>query len=124
MSQSRDKRGQSRGGKNSNWKNKIKCYNCQNMAHFVSKCKHKKNENDEANMVSDEQSCDCLLLAVRSCLDSWILDSGTSFHTIVNREMFKNYTAGTFHKLYLADGEAQEIVAIGDVNIRVPNGSV
>lgn len=75
-------------------------------------------------MVSRDESRDCLLLAVKSCLDSFILDSEASFHTIANRKVFKNYIAGIFGKVYFADGEALKIVGIGDVKIRVPNTSV
>lgn len=57
-------------------------------------------------------------------LDSWILDFGVSFYTITNRELFENYVVGNSDKVYLADGEALEIVGKGDVRIRVPNGSV
>jgi hypothetical protein len=62
---------------------------------------------------------DDLLLFVESPLDSWVLDSGASFYTIPIREVLKNYVAGDFGKVYLADGTALDVVGLGDVRIRV-----
>ena len=42
--------------------------------------KPKKNEDDSANVVTEEVQ-DALLLAVDSPLDDWVLDSKASFHT-------------------------------------------
>lgn len=42
----------------------------------------------------------------------------------VNCEMFENYIAVNFDKVYLADGEPFEIVGMSDVRICVPNGSI
>jgi hypothetical protein len=62
--------------------------------HFKKNCKEprKKTGNDFANMVTEEVY-DALLLFVVSPLDSWVLDSGASFHTIAIREILKNYVA-------------------------------
>nr|CAN80650.1 hypothetical protein VITISV_022906 [Vitis vinifera] len=93
--------------------------------HFKRQCKNpkKKNEDDSANAVTEEVQ-DALLLTVDSPLDDWVLDSGTSFHTIPHREIIQNYIAGDFGKVYLADGSALDVVGLGDVRISLPNGSV
>ncbi|RVW47729.1 Retrovirus-related Pol polyprotein from transposon TNT 1-94 [Vitis vinifera] len=93
--------------------------------HFKRQCKSpkKKNEDDSANVVTEEVQ-DALLLAVDSPLDDWVLDSGASFHTTPHREIIQNYVAGDFGKVYLADGSALDVVGLGDVRISLPNGSV
>jgi hypothetical protein len=67
---------------------------------------------------------DALLLSVDSPLDSWVLDSGASFHTTPILEVLKNYVAGDFGKVSLADGTALDVVGLGDVRIRVHSDMV
>lgn len=67
---------------------------------------------------------DALLLSIDSPLDSWVLDLGASFHTIVIREILEKYVAGDLGKVYLVDESALEIVGMGDVRIRVQSDLV
>ena len=55
------------------------CWNCGKTGYFRNQCESpkKKNEDDSANVVTEEVQ-DALLLAVDSPLDDWILDSGAS----------------------------------------------
>jgi len=71
-----------------------------------------------------EEVLDAILLSIDSPLDSWILDSGASFHTTAICEILENYVAGDFGKVYLADGSALDTVGMGDVRIRVHSDSV
>ena len=94
----------------------IQCWNCEKTGYFRRQCKipKKKNEDDSANAITEEVH-DALLLAIDSPLDDWVLDSGSSFHTIPHREIIQNYVASDFGKVYLADGSALDVVGIGDV---------
>ena len=56
--------------------------------------------------------------------DSWILDSGASFHTTSQRDLLENYATVNHRKVYLADGEPLDIIGIEDVKLKMPNGSV
>uniref|UniRef100_A0A0D2ZY29 Uncharacterized protein n=1 Tax=Brassica oleracea var. oleracea TaxID=109376 RepID=A0A0D2ZY29_BRAOL len=47
---------------------------------------------------------------VDSPVDSWVLDSGGSFHTTPHRNIMENYVAGNYGKVYLADGLPLDIV--------------
>ncbi|PON34519.1 hypothetical protein PanWU01x14_343800 [Parasponia andersonii] len=57
-------------------------------------------------------------------IDSWILDSGASFHTTAHRDVLENYVTGNYGKVYLADGELLDIVGMGDIRLKMSNGSV
>ena len=60
----------------------VQCWNCGKTGHFRNQCKSPKNKNedDSANVVTEEVQ-DALLLVVDSPLDDWVLNSGASFHT-------------------------------------------
>ena len=119
-------RSKSRKGRSkSKPRRQLECWNCGKTGHIRKNCWElkKKNENDSANVVTEEVH-DALLLSVDSPIESWVLDSGASFHTTAHREIIQNYVAGDFGKVYLADDEALDVVGMGDVRITLPNGSV
>ena len=66
----------------------VQYWNCGKTGHFKRQCKspRKKNEDDSANVVTEEVQ-DALLLVVDSLFDDWVLDSGASFHTTPHREI-------------------------------------
>ena len=59
-------------------------------------------EDDDDSINSAEDIRDALILSVDSPIDSWILDSGASFHSSPNNELFRNFKSGNFEKVYLA----------------------
>uniref|UniRef100_A0A0D3AR70 Retrovirus-related Pol polyprotein from transposon TNT 1-94-like beta-barrel domain-containing protein n=1 Tax=Brassica oleracea var. oleracea TaxID=109376 RepID=A0A0D3AR70_BRAOL len=61
---------------------------------------------------------------VDSPVDSWVLDSGASFHTTLHHNIMENYVAGNYGKVYLADGLPLDIVGIGDINLKMSDGRV
>jgi hypothetical protein len=101
----------------------LECWNCGKTGHIKKNCTKPKKKNDSANVVTEEVH-DALLLSVDSPIESWVLESGASFHTIAHREIIQNYVAGDFGKVYLVDDEALDVVGMGDVCITLPNGSV
>ena len=62
---------------------------------------------------------DALILAMDSDSDSWVIDSGASFHATANRKLLQNYVAGDFGKVYLGDNEPCSVVRRGDVQIQL-----
>ena len=56
--------------------------------------------------------------------DSWVLDLGASFYTTSQHDLLENYVVGNHGKVHLAYGEPLDIIGIGDVKLKVPNGSV
>ena len=56
-----------------------------------------------------------IILTVDSPLDSWVLDSAASFHTIGIHEILENYVSGDFKKMYLAYGTTLDVVGIHQI---------
>ena len=56
-------------------------------------------------MVSNKFEEDVLFLYLESVDDSWVLDSGTSFHATPHRGYFVDYVEGNFGLVYLGDNE-------------------
>ena len=127
---SKNGRSQSRNGQSRNGQGVV-CWNCGKPGHIKKYCKEpKKNaekngdkKDDEANVVTEEVR-DALLLTVDNSCESWIIDSGASFHTTACRDVLENYVAGNHGKVYLADGEPLDIVGFGDVRLKMPNALV
>ena len=64
------------------------------------------------------------MLSVNIPIESWILDSGASFHSTSCKESLQNYVAGNFGKVYLADDEPLDIVEKGEVQLKTVNGTI
>ena len=50
---------------------------------------------------------------MNSPVESWILDSGASFHSSPSKELFQNFKSGNFGKVYLDDNKTLEIEGKG-----------
>ena len=70
-------------------------------------------------MVSNKSEEDTLLLSLESTDDSWILDSGASFHATPHRSYFIDYVQGDFGLIYLGDNEPYQIFGKGNVKIKL-----
>ncbi|CBI18761.3 unnamed protein product, partial [Vitis vinifera] len=68
----------------------VQCWNCGKTCHFRRQCKSpkKKNEDDSANVVTEEVH-DALLLAVDSPLDDWVLDSQLCFIPLHTKKSYR-----------------------------------
>ena len=120
-------RGKSRNGRSKSRNGRfVQCWNCGQTGHLKKNCKalKKGDKPDNAANAATAEEHDALLLSVDSSFDSWVIDSGASFHTTADRNVLENYVAGNYGKVYLADGEPLDIVGMGDVRLKMPNGSV
>ena len=73
--------------------------------------------------IRDRDIGDALILCVNNPVESWILDSGASFHSSPSKELLQNFKSGNFGKVYLADNKALEIEGKGDVCIKTTSGN-
>ena len=99
-------------GKSPNKPN-VKCWSCGEKSHFRADCtkrkQNHKSEDDDDSIYSAEDIEDALILSVDSPIESWILDSGASFHSSPNKELLRNFKSKNFEKVYLADNKDLKI---------------
>ena len=74
-------------------------------------------------MVSKKFEEDALLLSLECVDDSYVLDSGASFHATPHRGYFIDYVQGDFGVIYLRDNEPCQIVGKRKVKIKLQNGN-
>ena len=58
-----------------------------------------------------------------SPIESEILDSGASFHSSPNKELFRNFKSGNFEKVYLANNKDLEMEEKRDACIKTLAGN-
>ena len=123
-------RGNSRKGRSKSRLGKIECWNCGKKGHLKKDCKSSKEtkrwttgeEIKEANVTGDVLQ-DALILSVDNISDSWVVDSGASFHATPHRKHFLDYVQGDFGQVHLGDDAPCKIVGMGKVKIKQKNGN-
>src|SRR3954462_4396207 len=116
---------------------KATCYECQGRGHSRRDCpKLKRNQKEtSANVVDmsssaevnssggDSSDGEVLSVSVRHGRDSWILDSGATFHMCPHRHWFVDYKPmqGT---VYLGDDKPLSVVGSGHVKLRMFDGVI
>ncbi|XP_076951977.1 uncharacterized protein LOC143625559 [Bidens hawaiensis] len=71
--------------------------------------------------ISDDEALFC---SVDSMVDSWVMDSGSSFHAMHNGKTMVNQKVGDFGKVRIANGDVLDVTGMGDVNLVTPLGTV
>ena len=64
-----------------------------------------------------------MFLSLVESSESWVIDSGASFHATFQQDIFQNYVKSVLRKVYLGDDEPCNIVGKGDVVVSPSNGS-
>jgi hypothetical protein len=131
-SRSRTGRSKSRNPRNpNNFQNQnnskiVGCWNCGKTGHYKYQCKAPKKDPKnkvEANVACTSGVDDTLICSLESKAESWVLDSGASFHATSSSELFTSYTLGNLGKVYLGDDQPCDVIGKGEVQIKL-NGSV
>ena len=58
-----------------------------------------------------------MILSLASSSESWVIDSGASFHTTFRRDIFQSYVKGELEKVYLGGDEPYDIVEKDDMMV-------
>ena len=66
---------------------------------------------------------DVLILSVDNITDSWVVDSGDSFHATPRRKYFQDYVQGDFGHACLGNDKPCNIAGKGKVKIHLKNGN-
>jgi hypothetical protein len=109
----------SRGRSSSRTRGDVTCWGCNKVGHFKSQCPDK-NLNTVAGNAYDD---DALILSVDGGVDSWVMDSGASFHAMHSGETMVNRKDGDFGKVRIANGRFLKVTGMGDVNLKTPMGT-
>ncbi|VFQ58236.1 unnamed protein product [Cuscuta campestris] len=74
----------------------VTCWKCKEMGHFWNQCpKEDKQVNIARGSASDE---DLFVCYAESSVDSWVMDSGASFHATHSSEALQNLLLGTLER--------------------------
>jgi hypothetical protein len=63
------------------------------------------------------------VITVDNIYESWVVDSGASFHATPDRKHFLDYVQGDFGQVQLGDNRPCKIVGMGNVKIKQRNGN-
>ncbi|VFQ93322.1 unnamed protein product [Cuscuta campestris] len=98
----------------------VTCWKCKEVGHFRNQCpKEDKQVNIVRGSASDE---DLFICCAESSVDSWVMDSGASFHATHSGEALQNLVVGDFGKVRLADDRALDVTSMGDIVLKTPVG--
>ena len=75
------------------------------------------------NIIHDHGDVILVLLTSDTTSNSWVIDSGASFHASSCSEAFTNYKEGKFGNVYLGDNKPCEIVGKGDILLSIEGGN-
>ena len=86
------------------------CWKCRKKGHLKKVCRSRKGKegdtqqekNHEANVTGDVLQ-DALILSLENVTDSWVVDSGASFHATLDKKYFHDYVQGDFGQVHLGD---------------------
>jgi hypothetical protein len=119
----------SRKGRSKSRLGKIECWNCGKKGHLKKDYRAPKKQRDgqeernqEANVTGDVLQ-DAFILSVDNIFESWVVDSGDSFHATPHRKHFLDYVQGNSGQVHLGDDAPCKIVGMGKVKIKQRNGN-
>lgn len=114
----------SKYGSSKSVQNKIRCFNCDKIGHYMKQCREKKKKNDKTEQCKTVESLICTsFLAKENKADFWFIDSGASSHMTVNKFFLQNEKKSNCSEVVVADNSRMQIECAGDVNLRLSKNS-
>ena len=114
-----DRRSKSR---NPNSSKAIECWKCGKTGHYKNQCRSAREEweaNADVNVASTSGGDDALICSLESKEESWVLDSGASFHATSQKEFLEKYIPGNLENVYFDDDQPCVIISKGVVKIKL-----
>ncbi|VFQ58435.1 unnamed protein product [Cuscuta campestris] len=96
----------------------VTCWKCKEVGHFRNQCPKEDKEVNIARGSADDE--DLFICCAESSVDSWVMDSGASFHATHSGEALQNLVVGDFGKVRLADDKALDVTGMGDIVLKTP----
>jgi hypothetical protein len=103
-------------------KGNLECWHYGKKGHLKKDCWSRKgkqgdgqHENNQEENVAGDVLQDALILSLDNIIDSWVVDSGASFHATPHRKYFQDYVQGDFGQVYLGDDKPCKIVGKGKI---------
>ncbi|VFQ95508.1 unnamed protein product [Cuscuta campestris] len=113
----------SRGKSSSKAGKNVVCWVCKEVGHVKSQCPNKKNEISAVVGNASDDDSDALILSMESYVDSWVMDSGASFHAMHSGEAMVNLKKGDFGKVKLGNGKILKVTGMGDIDLKTSFGT-
>ena len=118
----------SRSKSRTNWLKNQTCHKCHQKGHLRRDCPKMKNgkanvyETSTVNVAKAEEGCNrdvfSALIATNEIVDSWILDSGCSYHICPHDDLFHSYSSAT-GIVSMGNKAPCRVVGVGTVKIRM-----
>ncbi|MFS8024056.1 putative RNA-directed DNA polymerase [Helianthus anomalus] len=103
----------------------VRCWNCGEKGHVKNGCPDPKKEDGKqhVNSVMSDESDGDVLVCFEESIDSWAMDSGSSFHAMHSGETMVNLKKRDFGKVRLANSHVLNVTGMGDVNLKTALGT-
>lgn len=125
---------QQRGQSKSQLRKDVTCHHCGRLEHFKRECrkwkaKQSRNQPVEASQANTTIAGDEVEVVLDDNIinltyqdQTWVVDSGASFHVTSRKDIFSSYVAREFGFLRIGNNGASKIIGMGDVYLETNIG--